>query len=172
MSRITLALYWKQLREFSWRPSWWAVAIGAITFVLWIGLQRADFPADRAFAAGLNALSANQKTVWLTFRILGAVLTVPLAEELAFRGYVLRKLIASDFETVPDGRFTWVSFILSSLLFGLLHQQWIAGTIAGMLFALALYRRGRISDAVVAHATANAMLAAYVLGTHQWSLWN
>ena len=41
-----------------------------------------------------------------------------------------------------------------------------------MLFALALLRRGRLCDAVVAHASANLILAAYVLQTHQWSLWN
>ncbi len=167
-----LALYWKQLGELDWTISWDAVLIGAVTFVVWIGLQRADIPADRAFAAGLSALSAAQKFAWLMFRTAGAVLTVPVAEELAFRGYLIRKLVASEFETVPAGQFTWVSFVASSLLFGLLHQQWIAGTIAGMLFAIALYRRGRICDAVVAHASANAILAAYVLGTHQWSLWN
>ena len=140
--------------------------------MVWIGLQRADVPADRTFAAGLSALPAARKFAWLMFRTAGAVLTVPVAEELAFRGYLIRKLVASDFETVPAGQFTWFSFVASSLLFGLLHQQWIAGTIAGMLFAIAFYRRGRICDAVVAHASANAILAAYVLGTHQWSLWN
>ena len=41
-----------------------------------------------------------------------------------------------------------------------------------MLFAVALYRRGRICDAVVAHAITNVMLAIYVLRTHQWSLWS
>ncbi len=28
------------------------------------------------------------------------------------------------------------------------HQQWIAATIGGMLFAIALYRRGRVCDMV------------------------
>jgi hypothetical protein len=40
-----------------------------------------------------------------------------------------------------------------------------------MLYALALSRRGRLSDAVLAHATTNALLAAYVLTTGAWSLW-
>ena len=33
--------------------------------------------------------------------------------------------------------FTWLSFLVSSLLFGLLHDAWIAGTLAGMAYALA-----------------------------------
>ena len=53
-------------------------------------------------------------------------------------------------------------------------EKWnrMAGVIAGMLFALAMYRRGALFDAVIAHSTANAMLAAYVLATHRWSLWS
>jgi membrane protease YdiL (CAAX protease family) len=54
----------------------------------------------------------------------------------------------------------------------LLHGRWLAGTVAGLLFAAALYRRGRLMDAVVAHATANALITAYVLTTGQWSIWS
>ncbi len=73
---------------------------------------------------------------------------------------------------MPAGTFTWLSFAVSSILFGVLHGNWVAGTVAGVAFAIALYRRGALSDAVVAHATANALLAAYVLATHSWSLWS
>ena len=37
--------------------------------------------------------------------------------------------------------------------------------------SLLVIRKGRIGEAVVAHATANALLAAYVLTYHQWHLW-
>ena len=81
------------------------------------------------------------------------------------------QLIASEFQEVRLGRFTWFSFLFSSVIFGVLHGRWLAGTLAGMLFALALYRRGKLGDAVVAHATTNALLAAYVLATGRWALW-
>jgi CAAX prenyl protease-like protein len=110
--------------------------------------------------------------VWIILRIAGAVVLVPIAEELAFRGYLLRKLVSADFEKVAFGHFTWLSFLGSSILFGVLHAQWKAGVLAGMMFAIASYRRGLISDAVVAHATANGLLAAYVLTTGHWSLWD
>src|SRR5262249_19753250 len=105
-------------------------------------------------------------------RLLGHVLAVPLAEELAFRGYLTRRLIAADFEEVPLGRFSWVAFLGSSILFGALHPRWfLVGTLAGMLFALALYRRGHLWDAILAHATANAVIATYALSTGDWSSW-
>jgi hypothetical protein len=50
--------------------------------------------------------------------------------------------------------------------------NWLPGTLAGMAFALALRRRGQLLDAVVAHATANALLAGYALATGQWNLWS
>jgi CAAX prenyl protease-like protein len=105
------------------------------------------------------------------FRLAGSVITVPIAEELAFRGYLLRKLVGRDFENVPANRFTLLSFVVSSMLFGLLHTSWIAGTVAGALFAIATYHRGRVSDAIVAHMTANALIAIAVLGFGRWDLW-
>jgi membrane protease YdiL (CAAX protease family) len=47
----------------------------------------------------------------------------------------------------------------------------MAGTLAGMLYALALYRRGSLADAVLAHATTSALIVVYVLTTGSWSLW-
>jgi len=46
-----------------------------------------------------------------------------------------------------------------------------AGIVAGLLYAFAMIRRGRIGEAVAAHATTNVLLAAYVLLYSQWHLW-
>ena len=152
--------------------SWQAMALGALVFAAWIAIVPADHAADAKFASVLAAMSRPGATFWMAFRIIGAIVTVPIAEELAFRGYALRKLISADFESVPLGTFTWLSFAVTSILFGVLHGNWVAGTVAGVGFAIALYRRGALSDAVLAHATANALLAVYVLATHSWSLWS
>jgi exosortase E/protease (VPEID-CTERM system) len=151
--------------------SWTTVAIGTFCFLLWIFLAHTDRTADAAIASNLRSLPTATMMAWLLFRVLGAVITVPLAEELAFRGYLLRKLVASDFESVPFDSFTWTSFIVSSIAFGALHQSWVAGILAGTLFALAMYRRGRLADAIAAHAIANALLTIYVISTGSWSLW-
>jgi CAAX prenyl protease-like protein len=107
----------------------------------------------------------------LAMRVVGAVCTVPIAEELAFRGFLARRLVAVDFERVSFRTFTWVAFIGSSIAFGLMHGRWLAGTIAGMAYALIVYRRGELGDAVAAHAITNALIAAYVLATGAWLLW-
>jgi CAAX prenyl protease-like protein len=156
-----------------WAWSRTAAGIGVAVFALWLALEPPASPAaDGCFAAALRGVPPAAAGLWLVFRVAGSVVTVPLAEELAFRGYLMRRLVAPDFEKVPPGRFTWVSFQVSSALFGLLHGRWLAGVLTGMLYALALYRRRNLADQVLAHALTNALLAAHVLSTGAWSLWS
>jgi len=55
----------------------------------------------------------------------------------------------------------------------MLHgDRWLAGSIAGMFYAAVTLRSGRIGDAVVAHATTNALLAAWVIISGSWDLWS
>ena len=98
-------------------------------------------------------------------------MVVPAAEELAFRGYLLRWLIDTDFTAVSPKHFTLPSFLISSVAFGALHGRWLAGILAGMIYATAQYRRGKIADAIVSHAVTNALLAAYVVVSGYWGFW-
>jgi len=111
------------------------------------------------------------RLAWVALRVLGSVLVIPLAEELAFRGWLLRWLSSRDFEAVPPRAWTWTALILSSLAFGAVHARLLAGTLAGLCFALAYRWRGRLGDAAVAHAAANAVVAAAVLAGGRWALW-
>lgn len=156
---------------FGW--SWTAAAVGLVVFAV--------FWADR-MVLGETAASATATTpqftsvpewfaaIWLAFRICASVVVVPIVEELAFRGYLVRRLISVDFLSVDPRRFTALSFVGSSLAFGLLHSAPVMGTISGMLFALVVYRRGRLSDAVVAHFVANVLVVLYAALSGDWSL--
>jgi CAAX prenyl protease-like protein len=139
--------------------------------LLWIALVPASTAQNAAFAAQLGTVSEGTALTWLALRALGATLIVPLAEELAFRGYlinVLSKRADSGEKTVS---FALLPLLVSSVCFGALHSQWIAGILAGIAYGLARYVRGKVSDAVIAHAVTNGLLAAYVLTTQQWSYW-
>jgi len=170
-----LWIYRRSYASLNWKCDWVAPAIGAVVFVMWIALDRfsvSKAAADDQFAAVLMTAPAFAKAIWLSIRVLAAVVTVPVAEELAFRGFLMRRLISADFESVSLQRVSGLGLLVSSIVFGFLHGgYWIAGSIAGVLFGLAGIRRGRIGDAVMAHATANLLLAAYVLTYHKWHLW-
>jgi CAAX prenyl protease-like protein len=104
------------------------------------------------------------------FRTLGAVITVPLAEELAFRGYLF-ELLGHDHGATNVANFPWLALIVSTVLFGLLHSAWLAGMLAGVAYGLVRHHRGNVADAFVAHATTNGLLSVYVLTTGNWSMW-
>jgi membrane protease YdiL (CAAX protease family) len=66
----------------------------------------------------------------------------------------------------------WYALVLSAVLFGVVHGgMWLPGIAAGLLYGAVVMRTGRIGEAVAAHATSNALLAALVLLGGQWQLW-
>lgn len=152
-----------------WRIDWTAPLCGFLAFVVWIGL---DHSASASMPVQLATASRPVAAAWISVRVLAAVITVPVAEELAFRGFLQRRIIDEHFEGVSFRKFSWIAFLASSLMFGLLHgSRWIVGSIAGALYALAVLRRGRFANAVAAHAITNALLAFYVLAFNQWGFW-
>ncbi|MBK8816061.1 MAG: CAAX prenyl protease-related protein [Methylococcaceae bacterium] len=158
-------------RAFALNWSWEAPLMGVLVFIIWIGLEDAQSIETYLLIDEINKLPSIYVIAWMFFRIAGSVLIIPLAEEFAFRGYLIRKLVSTDFENVTPQTFTALSFIGSSLIFGLLHDRWFAGVLAGMGYAFVLYRHGRIGDAIVAHMTTNALIAVSVLAFGKWSLW-
>jgi hypothetical protein len=81
-------------------------------------------------------------------------------------------LVSTDFESVGWQSVSWFAILLSSNAFGVLHgDRWLAGTVAGAIDAFIWMRRGSMGDAVAAHATTNALIAAWVLISGQWHLW-
>jgi exosortase E/protease (VPEID-CTERM system) len=144
---------------------------GAMVFVVWIILVPVDPAANDTFVTQLQSGSTTAAVAWLLFRMLGAVITVPIAEELLFRGYLMSRLARQ--EVILGGRiqFSWIPFIASSLMFGLLHSNWIAGITAGLIYGLVRYRSKGIENAIVAHGFTNLLLTVYVLSTGSWSLW-
>ena len=140
--------------------------------MLWLALDRFTGVTTSRMPAALAAAHWAVRTAWIAIRVLSAVVTVPIAEELAFRGFLQRRLIAPDFEAVSFRTWTWFSVAASSLAFGAMHgDRWPAGAVAGIIYAAVAIRAGRLSEAVAAHAITNAILAGYVLLLGQWQFW-
>ena len=150
--------------SWSWVPVLLAVAACAI----WIPSAGGD---GRNLAETLARMGPAGRWTWIATRVAGSCLVIPLVEELAFRGFFLPWLVSPNFESVSPRMWTWPAVLLSSLAFGTLHQQWLVGTAAGLLFTAARLYRGRLGDAVLAHALCNAGVAAAVLLGGRWDLW-
>ena len=150
-------------RAFDWSLDTMAIAAGAVVGLGWIALQPPPGPEAAILATSLSGLGALGLVAWVTARLLGAVLLVPVVEELFFRGYVLRRLDRGG----PLAR--TVAVAVSSGLFALLHGRWLEAFCAGLVFALIALRRGRVTDAIVAHVVANLIVAAWAAGRGDWS---
>lgn len=166
-----LLRYRRSLAALDWGWSWRGPFFGVIVFLLWIGCARLQLQAA-GIPEKLAALPPALRGTWILSRLAGGVLIVPIAEELAYRGYLMRRLSKADFDRVSFQSVRWPALALTAILFGFAHGAlWLPGIAAGVVFGLLVMRRGQIGEAVAAHATSNALLAVGVLGWDQWQLW-
>ena len=89
--------------------------------------------------------------------IIMTVVCAPIAEEVLYRGIVLRGL--QNFGSAG-------SIVLSGVLFGAIHLQplqFFGLALFGMLLAAMVVKTGRIAPAVFAHMAFNAVSVAYLL---------
>ncbi len=148
------------------------IIAGIAVFLLWTGLDFLTPMQERGMPQPLAAAPLALRIVWIACRAAAASLTVPIAEELAFRAFLLRRFVSAGFEAVNPRHFTWLGWIASSLIFGLLHgDRWVAGSVAGAIYGWVVLRNGRLGDAIVAHATTNALLSLVVLLFSAWRYW-
>ncbi len=167
------ALYYYRdiILEFDWRFSWRGPAIGALVFVLWLIAAHALIPTA-SMPWQLQSLGPSGRSVWMTVRALASITTVPIAEEIAYRGYLMRRLVNSDFESVSYRSVPLSAVLISGIVFGLAHGAlWLAGILAGIAYGLLLRQTGRLGEAVVAHAVSNALIVICVLAANMWQLW-
>jgi len=163
----------REYRKMDWRIGWAGPLAGVAVFAAWLLIDRwvNGAAAPSTLASSLAQLSVLQRTAWLSVRVLAACTTVPIAEELFFRGFLARRFMSADVENVSFLRLTPVAILASSVLFGLMHgKMWFAGLLAGLAFALVAKLRGRIGEAVGAHAVANLLIAVWALTRGNYSL--
>jgi uncharacterized protein len=149
-----------------------AVIVGLVAIVIWIGIDP-FYPKHSSGAAFDPATisSLAQRNVFRAFRVVGAVVVVPVMEELFWRAFLIRWLVKEDFKSVPVGTFTGLSFAVTVGMFGAEHMQWLAGLICGVLYNWLYYKRKDVFACVIAHAVSNAALAAWVLARGDWKFW-
>ena len=160
-----------------------SVLLGLGVFVIWVAPD-VLFPGYRHFWLFDNALTRVSATSlpplalrtggWFLFYRLGAsVILVPIAEELFWRAWLMRRLISPCLEKVPLGAYSAEAFWVTAVLFASEHgAYWDVGLVAGILYNWWMIRTRSLADCILAHAVTNAALAAYVLLAHQWQYWS
>lgn len=151
-----------------------SIAVGIGVFVIWI----APIPAwmhQGGIGGGPGAFDPRDAGVlrWdlVAARALGAVLIVPVMEELFWRSFLARWIDRRSFLQLDPKHLSLLAVLASSAVFALAHDLWATGFVAGIAYA-ALYRQlGKLWYAVIAHATTNLALALWVVREQAWSYW-
>lgn len=173
---LALLLHWrKQYRELRARPTrrdmLAAAGVGALVFLLWIVLdaQWMRIGTPRSFdVAGEDGIID-----WplVAARAAGAALVVPVMEELFWRSFLLRWLRQRDFLALQPARAGARAATISVLLFGIEHNLWLAGIVAGVAYTLLYMRSDTLWTPILGHAVTNGLLAVWVIASHNWTYW-
>jgi CAAX prenyl protease-like protein len=151
-----------------------AILAGLLVFGLWIGLDGLypplPFLGTRS-AFDPNSLRPFNRSLFIGVRLLGLVVLVPIFEELFWRSFLMRWLVEPEFQKRPVGTVTLMSAIVTSVLFALVHPEWLPALLTGLIWAGLLRGTRSLSACVLSHAVANLALGIYVLSTQQWKFW-
>lgn len=173
---LLLVFFWRryeELAKFSLRlhEVLWSAVVGAGVFLLWINLDQ-DW-ISLGHSAGFDPRNPAGDIDWSLAlpRMLGAVVAVPLMEELFWRSFMLRWIAHPKFLDVSPAQIGLKALLISSVMFGMEHTLWLAGIVAGLVYGWLYMKSKSLWAPVLAHATTNGMLGLWVLHTGQWSFW-
>ncbi len=139
--------------------------LGVAVFAIWVGPDLL-FPGYRQLPIFSNSVTgyaiastteAHQHDLsFLIPRVLISIVTVPILEELFWRGFLLRV----------------TSFWIVALLFASEHgPYWEVGLIAGAIYNWWMLRTRTLWDCIIAHSVTNACLAIFVIAGRHWEYW-
>jgi CAAX prenyl protease-like protein len=105
--------------------------------------------------------------------IVGATLVVPVMEELFWRDFLWREILApSNFKLAAVGEASLIAVLGVSIAFSFVHGNWwLTAIVWGLMIAALLVYTKSLGACIVAHAVTNCLLGAYVLWTHDWRFW-
>lgn len=176
---------WPAVQEMRWRVSWEAIVVGVLVFFLWVGMEGHYPPLNKILSWDTSGEKSShwnvfeffgERSVWawvfICLRIAATAIIVPPLEEILYRSFLYRWLIREKFEEVPVGQWDRRSFLITGIIFGVVHGDWwLPGILCGFLYQGLVVRRKSLGDAMVAHGITNALLGVYVVYKDAWIFW-
>lgn len=104
-------------------------------------------------------------------RLIGSAFVIAVIEEFFWRGFLYRWLVQKDFGKLSLRAFELQAFAIMCVLFGLEHDRWLVGIIAGAAYGGLVLLTGDLWCAIFAHVITNYVLGLYVVGSGNYSFW-
>lgn len=179
---VVAAMLWMFRRAYT-RARWhgWhlGVVVGVVGIFQWVGmqlfLQRFETfqPSGEAFDPTKAFASTGAMYAFIAIRVAGAVVLVPVMEELFWRDFLWRQILApNDFKLAGVGEWGWGPFLGVSASFALVHGNWwLTSIVWALIMAGLLVYTKSLGACIVAHAVTNLLLGMYVLRYRDWGFW-
>ena len=170
ITSIAIAYYWKSY-QLRLPNNYLEVTIASVLAAsVWIALSDYQPQVDQDLVASVTEMSQLSAVIWLLLRTISFWMIVPIFEELLFRGYLMSRLAGYPIDNNRKLPFHWVSLLVSSVLFGLIHDAWIAGIAAGVIFGWLRFRSISLTSCLFAHGLTNILISFWALFSGRWSL--
>ncbi len=161
--------------EMRWAVSWEAIVVGLAIFALWVGLNPyyPKFSSRGATGNPCDVFGQDSPLAWffIAVHILGMTFVVPPLEEVFYRSFLHRYFASQNFLSVPMNKFLQLPFFATAIVFGISHNEWLAGILCGAAFQWLVIRKNRLGDAMTAHAITNFLLGVWIVREHAWNFW-
>jgi len=170
---------WPRYTAIRWDYWWLGIVVGVVGVFQWVGmqlyLQQFPFfePSRHAFDP-FEHFQGQDAVRWafIGVRTAGAALVVPVMEELFWRDFLWRMILAADFKRIKIGTWAWAPFLGVTVGFSLVHGNWwLTSIVWALMIGVLLVKTRSLGACIIAHATTNLLLAAYVVDSHQWFFW-
>ena len=179
---LLLVLLRRHYTKIRWDYWWLGAIVGVVGIFQWVPMQlwlqgqfeffKPPAPED-VFNPYRDIASPQVRSAFLAVRIAGAVLLVPVMEELFWRDFLWRQVLApNDFKLAAVGEWGLAPLLIVSGAFAFVHGNWWLTSVvwALMVGGLLVYTKS-LGACIVAHAVTNLLLAVYVLRTGVWAFW-
>ena len=151
----TLCLFLPVYRRLDWRIDPVAAGVGLLIGLMWVAIP----VSDPETAPPYGTLTGLALFAWFVVRGIGTIVLIPIVEELFFRDYLEKKFALRHTAGWKIG-----AAVATAILFAGLHDRWLEAFIAGLAFSYVARRSENITDAIISHAVANAVVYAAALG--------
>jgi hypothetical protein len=180
---IMLVVLWPHYSKIRWNYWWLGVLFGIVGIYQWIGVdvlynvavaKISHTPTLRpeAFNPFVYFHSAGMSWSFIIVRLAGATLLVPVMEELFWRDFLWRTMLApNDFKLAEVGEPDWKAWLIVSLVFSFVHPQWMTAIGWGMMIGGLLMITRSLGACIIMHGVTNLLLGLYVLKTGKWYYW-
>jgi len=172
MSVLAALLYfWRGYIELTTKPALidfvHAVLAGLLVFLVWI----LPYPAWAGVNNHLQAVDIEQDVLWLSSRLIGAALIVPVMEEIFWRSFVMRWIDNKNFLNISPKSVSLFALVVSAGVFASAHHLWIAGLLAGLVYGALYIKYKNLWTPIIAHSVTNSVLGIWVMLTGNWQYW-